>query len=150
MREAVFARLTSLDALRDAAVADLFAGSGAMGIEALSRGARSVVFVETDRDAVAAIEANLAVTGFAGDGAEIARVDVLRWAERKLPVDLAIIDPPYAFDRWPALLEALDAQVIVCESGGPIDLGPDWEVLNRKRYGSTVVTVARRHRRVDG
>jgi 16S rRNA (guanine966-N2)-methyltransferase len=142
VREAVFASLTSMGAVEGAKVADLFAGSGAMGIEALSRGAREVVFVETDRAAVAAIEVNLDATGFERTGVEIVRVDALRWAQRGVSVDLAIIDPPYAFDGWAALLDALNAQVIVCESGTEFDLGPRWEVLKRKRYGSTVVTVA--------
>jgi 16S rRNA (guanine966-N2)-methyltransferase len=144
VREAVFATLTSLDAVHDATVADVFAGTGAMGIEALSRGAARVVFVETDRAAVATIEANLAATGFDHARTEIARVDAVRWAQRSVPVDLAIIDPPYAFEEWPALLAGLDAQVIVCESGGPLELGPGWGVLKTKRYGSTVVTVAQR------
>ena len=143
VREAVFASLTSLGAVEGARVADLFAGSGAMGIESLSRGAREVVFVETDRDAVAAIEANLAATGFDRATTEVVRVDAIRWAQRSTPVDLAIIDPPYAFEGWPELLGVLDAQVIVCESGTDLDPGPGWEVLKRKRYGSTVVTVAR-------
>jgi 16S rRNA (guanine966-N2)-methyltransferase len=143
-----------MGAIEGATVADLFAGSGAMGIEALSRGAVRVVFVETDRAAVESIEANLAATGFDGATVEIVRVDAVRWAQRSEPVDVAIIDPPYAFDGWPDLLAGLDAQVIVCESGGPLDLGPAWQVLRSKRYGSTVVTVAQTRRagntEVDG
>ena len=88
------------------------------------------------------VEANLAATGFDRASTEVVRVDALRWAERSTPLDLAIIDPPYAFEGWPELLSALDAQVIVCESGSDLDPGPAWEVLKRKRYGSTVVTVA--------
>jgi 16S rRNA (guanine966-N2)-methyltransferase len=129
--------------IEGAAVADLFAGSGAMGIEALSRGAAHVVFVETDRAAVESIQANLTATGFDRAAVEIVRVDAVRWAQKSVPVDVAIIDPPYAFEGWPDLLAALDAQVIVCESGGPLEVGPSWEVLRSKRYGSTVVTVAR-------
>jgi 16S rRNA (guanine966-N2)-methyltransferase len=132
-----------MGAIDGATVVDLFAGSGAMGIEALSRGAACVVFVETDRAAVESIEANLAATGFDRAAGEIVRVDAVRWAQRSTPVDVAIIDPPYAFEGWSDLLAELDAQVIVCESGGPLDLGPAWEVLRSKRYGSTVVTVAR-------
>ena len=142
VREAVFATLTSLDALREATVADLFAGTGAMGIEALSRGASSAVFVETDGAAVDAIKANLSATGFAGTRAQVARVDVIRWAEGATPVDLAIIDHPYSFAEWPRLLAALPARIVVCESGAALDPGPGWEVLKEKRYGTTVVTVA--------
>src|SRR5258706_7562012 len=63
VREAIFSMLASLDALEGAIVVDLFAGSGALGIEALSRGAAHATFYELDREAVAAIETNLATTG---------------------------------------------------------------------------------------
>src|SRR3954452_20915171 len=65
VREAIFNSLTSMDAIADATVYDLFAGTGALGIEALSRGAAHVTFVDHDRTAIAAIEANLAATGLA-------------------------------------------------------------------------------------
>src|SRR5271168_1492658 len=65
VREAIFDILASLEAVEGATVLDLFAGSGALGIEALSRGAASVCFVEADRRAVAAIRANLDSTGLA-------------------------------------------------------------------------------------
>ena len=70
------------------------------------------------------IEANLAATGFDRATTEVVRVDAIRWAQRSTPVDLAIIDPPYAFEGWPELLGVLDAQVIVCESGTDLDPGP--------------------------
>src|SRR3954467_4150678 len=76
VREAVFNALGSLGAVEGAAVADLFAGSGAMGIEALSRGAASVTFVDSARPARAAIEANLAATGFA-EQARVVAGDVM-------------------------------------------------------------------------
>ena len=66
VREAMFSMLSSMDAIEGAPVVDLFAGSGALGIEALSRGAASVTFVDHDRAALAAIRANLAVLGDAG------------------------------------------------------------------------------------
>ena len=140
VREAIFASLSSMDVLQGATVADLFAGSGAMGIEALSRGADAVTFVETDRAATDAIRDNLQATGFSGD---IVRLDAVRWAERGHPVDLALIDPPYAFDEWSQLLGSLRAAVVVCETAGELDPGGGWEVLRAKRYGGTVVTVAR-------
>ncbi len=72
VREATFNALASLDALVDAEVVDLFAGSGAMGIEALSRGAAHATFVDDDRRAIEAVEANLAATGLA-DRATVVR-----------------------------------------------------------------------------
>src|SRR4029077_1637634 len=80
-------------------VLDLFAGTGALGIEALSRGAHSAVFVERDRRGIAAIEANITALGLAGEQARIRREDVfaaLKGAEkRKETYDLVLIDPPY-------------------------------------------------------
>lgn len=84
--------------LGGAAVLDLFAGSGAAGIEALSRGAASATFVENDAAAVATIRAN-AVAAAVADRAEIVRDDVIRWLGRGSShptFDLVIVDPPYA------------------------------------------------------
>jgi 16S rRNA (guanine(966)-N(2))-methyltransferase RsmD len=85
--------------LADAHVLDLFAGSGAGGIEALSRGAASAVFVEKDQQAVAVIDANLQATGLAGPTVAVIRWDVVRWlAESGADgaFDLVLVDPPYA------------------------------------------------------
>ena len=78
---------------------DLFAGSGAGGIEALSRGAASATFVEKDQGAAAVIEANLRATGLAGPNASIVRWDVSRWideAHGEAAFDVVLVDPPYA------------------------------------------------------
>ena len=148
VREAVFNMLFSLDAVEDAAVLDLFAGSGALGIEALSRGAASVVFVENDPAAVACIEKNLATTGLA-DRATIVRVDAERWLDRTdTRFDLALVDPPYDYDRWDDLLGRLPAEVAVLESDRPVsvDGGSEtpWQLVRRKEYGATVVSVVSR------
>ena len=85
--------------LNGARVLDLFAGSGAGGIEALSRGAASATFVEKDQGAASVIDANLQATGLAGDAASIVRWDVVRWlAESNAGerFDLVLVDPPYA------------------------------------------------------
>ena len=144
VREAIFNTLWSLDAVDDATVADLFAGSGALGSEALSRGARSVVFVDDDADAIASIHANLATTGFAGQ-ATVVRRDVVRWAVADPGAaqhfDLVLADPPYSFEGWDDLLGAVDADLVVCESGHDFDPPAPWDVVRRKRYGTTVVTV---------
>src|SRR5947209_3734690 len=141
VREAIFNTLWSLDAIDGATVADLFAGSGALGIEALSRGAASVVFVDDDADAVATIHANLATTGFADD-ATVVRRDAVRWAVSDPAAaqhfDLVLADPPYAFEGWDDLLGAIDADVVVCESGQDFEPPAGWDVVRRKRYGTTV------------
>ena len=98
--------LGSLGAVEGARALDLFAGSGALGIEALSRGAAAAVFVEHDRAARAALEANLTATGLA-DQAEVVAGDAHRYLERADDhFDLVLLDPPYAFDDWPALFSA--------------------------------------------
>ena len=144
VREATFNALHSMGAVEEATVVDLYAGSGAMGIEALSRGAASATFVDDDAKAVAAVKANLAATGLEGT---VVRDDVLRWLQR-VPTrfDLALLDPPYALDDegWAAVLGALDAEVAVLESGREVALPEPWRVLRSKRYGGTVVVIAGR------
>jgi 16S rRNA (guanine966-N2)-methyltransferase len=142
VREAVFSMLTSMGAVAGATAVDLFAGTGAMGIEALSRGAAAVTFVDSDPLALATVRANLAATGLAGDTATVVRADALAWLQGAPPFDLALVDPPYAFTGWPGLMERLAAAVAVCESAVELDLGPQWEVRRCRRYGGTVVTVA--------
>jgi 16S rRNA (guanine966-N2)-methyltransferase len=85
--------------LAGARVLDLFAGSGAAGIEALSRGAAEAVFVEKDQGAAAVIDANLRATGLAGPAAAVVRWDVVRWLSEPNTderFDLVLVDPPYA------------------------------------------------------
>jgi 16S rRNA (guanine966-N2)-methyltransferase len=102
VRETLFSmlisRLGTLDGLR---VADLYAGSGALGLEALSRGAGHATFVERDPDAVAAIKANIA-TLRPGEITVLA-LDATRLAAVATPFDLVLIDPPYGDDPAPVL-----------------------------------------------
>jgi 16S rRNA (guanine966-N2)-methyltransferase len=144
VREAIFDVLGSLGGVAGRGVADVFAGSGALGIEALSRGAAHAVLVDRAPAAVAAIRANLAATGLA-ERAEVVRDDVARWAARADPVDVLLCDPPYAFTGWEALLAAFWplCDLAVLESAEAIAPGERWRVLREKRYGGTVVTVAR-------
>lgn len=141
VRESIFDVLMSLGGVADSTVADLFAGTGALGIEALSRGAAHAVFVDRDRQSAALVQANLDATALAERGT-VVRQDVLRWVENADPVDVAFADPPYAFADWPRLLDWLQAGLLVVESDREVDLGPRWRVLKAKRYGSTVVLVA--------
>ena len=82
-------------------MADIFAGSGALGIEALSRGAASAVFIDSSREACVAIEKNLESLGAE---AKIVRGDCLREMPSK-NVDLVFADPPYGFEAWEQLLD---------------------------------------------
>ena len=148
MREATFNALHSLGAVDDARVLDLFAGSGALGIEALSRGARHATFVDRDRRAVAAIEANLAATGLA-DAADVRAESVERVLDEAVAKGerwtLALVDPPYAFDDWDVLLGALPADLVVVESGRPVVVPAGWRAIRERRYGATLVAILRSH-----
>lgn len=150
VRESVFNILTSMDAVDGAAVADLFAGTGALGVEALSRGAASAVLVDSGRDAVETIRANLAVLDDP-DAATVVCADVLRWLDSLPPAerggprwDIVFADPPYAWAQWDELAARLAprAGVLVAETGADLHLGPEWEVARSRRYGTTLVTVA--------
>ena len=144
VREATFNALGSMGVVEEAEVVDLFAGSGAMGIEALSRGAAHATFVDSDRRARRAIEANLATTKLE-ERALVVGDDVLEFLEMtERHFDLAVLDPPYAYDGWPDVLAALDAEVAVLESDRPIEPGMGWSVARSRSYGTTVVTICRR------
>ena len=143
VRESMFNALHSLGAVEDATVLDLFAGSGALGIEALSRGAAHCIFVEPAPAALAAIRQNLASAGVAERASIEARTAEAYLAAAPAPVDVALCDPPYAFAGWTELLAGLPAGLVVCESDRPVELGGRWHAARTRRYGGTVVTFAR-------
>ena len=142
VREAVFNALTSVDVLVDATVADLYAGSGALGLEALSRGASHCTFVEKDRTALSAIHANIATLGVTAR-TRVVSGDALVMA-KGLHVDVAFADPPYGFDNWPALLATIAADFVVAESAAEVEAPEGWEQTRVKRYGRTWVTFLQR------
>jgi 16S rRNA (guanine966-N2)-methyltransferase len=139
VREAIFNALTSLDAIVDVRVADLYAGSGALGIEALSRGATHCTFVERGRIALATLHDNIAELRL-GDRARVVVGDAIAVAPR-LDADLVFADPPYDFAEWPRLLAALPASVrlVVAEAGAPVPAPDGWLQGRVKRYGRTWV-----------
>ena len=129
-----------------AAVLDLFAGSGAMGLEALSRGAAQAVFVERDPDAVRAIERNLDKLRLRGTVLRQDAVAVLAGESRKY--DLVFVDPPY--DMYPDLEPQLarylppvlsDNAVVVVETDQRVEPSLALELRTSRRYGSARVTV---------
>lgn len=147
VREATFNALGSMGAVVGASVLDLFAGSGALGIEALSRGAADATFVDVDRDALTALEANLAVTGLATQATVVASpVDRFLRGVGDRTWDLALIDPPYAHadDDWLDLLDALPADLAVLESDREVEPPFGWEVLRSRRYGRTYIVIVER------
>lgn len=148
VRHAVFNSLAASGELVGASVADVFAGSGAMGIEALSRGAATCVFVERDRASLRALDNNLRALGLV-DGtdvrrATVARADALAWVRTMSPVDVAFVDPPYAFDRWDALLGRLRAELVLAESDDEIPVPQGWALRRERRYGRTRVSALER------
>jgi 16S rRNA (guanine966-N2)-methyltransferase len=145
VREAVFNALGSMDAVVDARVLDLFAGSGALGIEALSRGASRATFVDTSPRALDVVRENVAACGM-GERAQVVRsdaVDHLRSSDA--PVDLVLADPPYAFDGWAELLRAAvdsaPGAILVAESDRAVAGVDGTAILRERRYGGTVVTM---------
>ena len=128
-------------------VLDAFAGSGALGIEALSRGAAEATFADTDAGARAVVAANVAHTGLE-DRATVVGADGATALARG-PWDLVLLDPPYAFDGWSTLLagvaEGLSADgVAVLESDREIEVEGVLRGIRVRRYGGTVVTFATR------
>lgn len=153
VKEAVFAALGDLTG---ASVLDLFAGSGALALEALSRGAARAVLVERDRAALRAIGENLATTGFERQGRPVAR-DVHAFLRapppREAPFDLVLVDPPYEAgdDDVARVLGALGAPGwlapggrVVVERGrtGSVPLPTGWQTTWERRYVDTLVRVA--------
>jgi len=143
VRQAVFNSLGSMGVIEGAAVADLFAGSGALGIEALSRGAEHCVFVERDRNALRALRENIATLGLT-ERATVHATDVMAWVPAMRGVDIAFIDPPYAFDAWERLLSLVDVGMVVAEADDPVAAPDGWDATRSKRYGRTWVTVLER------
>jgi 16S rRNA (guanine966-N2)-methyltransferase len=154
VREAIFNILR--DSVEDRTVYDVFAGTGALGLEALSRGAARAVFVEHNRDAVGLIKRNLAALRYEDRGG-LVPIDAYRWARGFRPLDdrpvVVFLDPPYReFESRPQrardLLQSLatrlpEGSIIVAESGqalGP-DILPDPERWDRRKYGTTHVAI---------
>jgi 16S rRNA (guanine966-N2)-methyltransferase len=149
VRESLFARIGDLDG---AAVLDLYAGTGALGIEALSRGAASAAFVERAARSLSVLRANLKALGLVGRArvlpGDVCRV-VRRLGKAGERFDLILMDPPYASAELPRALEALvgwqvlaPGATVVVESGWCHSL-PAAEGLTRldeRRYGDTRVT----------
>jgi 16S rRNA (guanine966-N2)-methyltransferase len=163
VKAAIFSSLG--DRVIGARVLDLFAGSGALGIEALSRGAQSALFVDDDRAAISAIEANLKKAGVTG---RIVPNDVFHFLKRSLDLtalssqvsrpteprfDIIFADPPYeqtrsgerftekllSDDALPRLLAPGGVFVLEKRPGEDLPASSHWNVLRQKRYGATEV-----------
>ena len=150
VREAVFNALVSLGAVEDAEVLDLFAGTGAMGIEALSRGAARCTFVERDKAALATLRENIRTLGVEQRSTVIAG-DATTGAAAPSRADIVIADPPYGFADWAGLLSHVpQGALVILESGSPVEVPPGWECLREKKYGRTFVAFLRFAEGPDG
>lgn len=152
MKEALFSALG--DRVVDAVVLDLFAGSGALAIEALSRGARQAVLVDRDPQALDAIRRNLRTTRL-GDRARVLRRGVITFlrtagAFARGPFDVVLVDPPYdlAVSELATILELLaggwlrEGATVVLERAAasePPPLPAGWGVTWERTYGGTLV-----------
>jgi 16S rRNA (guanine966-N2)-methyltransferase len=155
VKGAIFSSLH--DVIPGARVLDLFAGSGSLGLEALSRGAAHVVFVENDRGAIKVIRENLAKARFA---AEVQPLDIFSYLDRLAPpggFDLIIADPPYA--KAPGERD-FGSELLMCESlrralapdgifvlehlpHAKLNVPPAYECFRDKAYGATAVAFLR-------
>jgi len=151
VKAAIFSSLG--DAISDARVLDLFAGSGALGIEALSRGAASVLFVEEDRQLTEAIEKNLAKTNLDGRVRRQEVFEFLRRSSRTERFQIIFADPPYektkSGERFiekllksEALAQLLEPNGIFVLEKRPTEQTPVttlWDIIRAKKYGTTEV-----------
>jgi 16S rRNA (guanine(966)-N(2))-methyltransferase RsmD len=147
VREALFSVLGG--SVQDARVLDLYAGSGALGIEALSRGAASVVFVDRSPHAITAIRANLKALGIDADVRRLEARAALRTASARADAyDLVFLDPPYrrAAELGRELSEALPAVLaprarVVSESDRREPLELSLPLADERRYGDTLIRI---------
>lgn len=157
VREAVFSALQTLDAFDDARVLDAFAGSGALGLEAISRGAACVTFVESSAPAASVVRSNIHTLGVeavstlvSGDAVALASRSALPGA----PFSLLFLDPPYKLDKFKvrrlieSLMESGDlaaGALVVWEhaSGNAVEWPERIYPVREKRYGDTTVSIAR-------
>lgn len=148
VRESLFSMLTHHDVLIGASVLDLFAGTGALGLEALSRGAASVLFVENGRAGQRLIAENIAKLRVA-DTTKLMRNDATRlgpWAQ--VPFDLVFLDPPYGKGMGEKALAAAQAggwlakdAMIVWEENAPMNAPEGFSRIDKRKYGDTHVTL---------
>lgn len=152
VRAAIFDSLVAPPPLR---VLDCYAGSGALGLEAISRGAEFVRFIEKDPRAIAVIRSNLCRMGVEANG-QIDRSDVIRAdLTTDLPYGLVVADPPYADDPWALLFERLKAPGVLAADGLVVaefsarrkfPAPPaEWLMWKTRHHGDTAFAIYRKH-----
>jgi 16S rRNA (guanine966-N2)-methyltransferase len=155
-RQALFNRIEHASwspGLRGAVVLDLFAGTGALGLEALSRGAEQATFVENDASALRALRANIAACGCA-DRAVVIAGDALAALHMARPANVLFADPPYRTGAASKALAGLSAAhvapdgiaIIETASGEAVLAPPGWRVLDERTYGAARTTILTQQR----
>lgn len=152
VKEALFSILDSNNLLEQAQVLDLCAGSGSLGIEALSRGAAHAVFVENDRAALLALQSNLARTGFTAQQYEVLALDCRQalnlLIRRQTLFSLVLFDPPYQSDLYQSIIPLVGSRllitegVLVAETSSRVPLPdrlPPCIRTDRRLYGDTAL-----------
>ncbi len=136
-------------AVEGARVLDAFAGTGALGLEALSRGAAHAIFMERDRAALAALRANIAACG-AADRATVLPADATRPPQAEAPCGMVFLDPPYGEELVPRAVSALRGSgwlapgaLIVAETGEDEPLAEPVAILASRAHGAARITVWR-------
>jgi len=131
--------LESRGGLYDLVVADLYCGSGAMGIEAMSRGAAKVYFVDSDPACLAAVKLNLEPLHFDAE-AVFVRAMLPVWSPPH-DLDLVLADPPYGRLDLASVLRGVVAERVIVENDRHMEPSEGWIVTKTKRYGTTLVTM---------
>ena len=139
-REAVLNSLSSFDLIADRHFFDLFAGSGALGLEAISRGAKFATFVDRRKICIEVIQENIEALGFV-DVTDVKHCDYLQVVPTTTKNDIVLLDPPYNFADWDYLLSHLLAEAVVIEAESEITLPESWRSIKVKKYGSTFVNI---------
>ncbi len=148
VKEAIFGRLQF--EIQDAVVLDLFAGSGALGLEAVSRGAAEAFLVDSDSRAIDVIEQNVRKTGFENSVKIIKKdyADAIKEFKNKLKFDIVLIDPPYSSGFYQSAVELIaesgilqDGGIVVLESAMAMESAyGGMDIEKTKKYGKTYVT----------
>ncbi len=153
VKEFIFNCLANITDMAACRVCDLFAGTGSLGIEALSRGAYAAVFVENDAQAIEIIRRNLKRAKF--DSADVVQADALSYLEsaEQKPFDLIIADPPYRAALGNSIIDNVSANgylaargVLVLETSPdeslkPLNSWPDLKLYKQKKWGTSCVTI---------
>jgi 16S rRNA (guanine966-N2)-methyltransferase len=144
VKKSIFDSLYTVVDLHGAVIADLFAGTGALGFEAASRGASSIVFVESNLQTAKSLSKSIASLNSNDLECEFKVVtsDSLTYLKRSplAQFDLAFVDPPYVFEGWADLFEALNAKIVVAESNRELPHATKYERIKFKKFGDTYVS----------